>query len=255
MFSIFKYIVFFFKAKHVKSLKTFDEKLFVVFERSKKIYISKIEDKRHELRNNKQKISVSDLGVGSKRQKGSIRRISNIAKTSLTTRKIANLFYSIIHHNRSNNILEFGTSLGITAAYFCVANSNAVVISIEGSKAIINEAKKIKSDLNLKNLQLINSNFDFVLMNMLGNYESFDFVHIDGNHSYKATMKYFSHLLKIANENTIFAIADIYWSADMLKAWKEIIKQNKVRLNIDLYFVGLVFLTEKYEKRSMKIRL
>jgi hypothetical protein len=56
------------------------------------------------------------------------------------------------------------------------------------------------------------------------------------------------------NENAILIFDDIHWSNDMEKAWEKIKKSGKVKLTIDLFFVGLVFIDKKLSKENYIIR-
>jgi hypothetical protein len=51
----------------------------------------------------------------------------------------------------------------------------------------------------------------------------------------------FSISAKKAKNNTLIILDDIYWSKDMYRAWKEIQKNEKVTLTVDIHRMGLVF--------------
>ncbi|HXD92674.1 MAG TPA: class I SAM-dependent methyltransferase, partial [Bacteroidia bacterium] len=80
--------------------------------------------------------------------------------------------------------------------------------------------------------------------------KKFDLVYIDGNHTYKATIKYFNELLKSADENAVLIFDDIYWTPEMTIAWEEIKAHPAVTLSIDLYKVGLVFFRKENKQKE-----
>src|SRR5438128_108546 len=60
------------------------------------------------------KINVTDFGTGNRNR---TERICDIAKKSLKPKKFGELLFRIVNKFNSGNILELGTSLGITTLY------------------------------------------------------------------------------------------------------------------------------------------
>ena len=79
-------------------------------------------------------------------------------------------------------------------------------------------------------------------------------VFIDGNHSEKATIKYFDESIKYSDQKTILIFDDIHWSSGMEKAWSHIKKSQNTIVTVDLFFIGLVFLDQKLSKENFIIR-
>jgi predicted O-methyltransferase YrrM len=86
------------------------------------------------------------------------------------------------NHYRFNTILELGTSLGITTGYLALGNQQANVITMEGSVAIAEKALENFRDMNLKNVKLVQGNFDDTLSKVLTALERIDMAFVDGNH-------------------------------------------------------------------------
>src|SRR5690606_22891231 len=108
--------------------------------------------------------------------------------------------------------------------------------------------------LKLGNIQLIEGNLDETLSETLKKVEKVDFAFLDGNHRYEPTMRYFRQLLAKADENSVFVIDDIYWSAEMERAWKEIVAMPEVTVALDLFQIGIVFFRKSQEKEYFTIR-
>ncbi len=188
-------------------------------------------------------IQVVDQGAGSRKLKSPGRKISDIATTSLTNKKFGELLFRLVNYYQLNQILELGTSLGISALYLAKANPQAKLTTIEGSPAIAEKAQQIFSSFEAENIRLINLEFSKAL-DMLDNSPStFDLVYIDGNHQMQPTLDYFYRIKeKHASPSTIFIFDDIHWSSDMEAAWKTIQNDASVTATIDLFFKGLAFL-------------
>jgi len=215
-----------------------------------------IEKQRERLKSNKETIKVRDLG-GQKTKKpcnNDYRSISGIAKSSLKGRKHATLLHKIAHYFECDNILELGTSFGITTSYLSRARPQANINTLEGCPQIANEAINVFESLDLKNITLHVGNIDELLQPVLDKNKAPDLIFIDANHTYQATTKYFNILLKYKKENTILIIDDIHWSPGMEKAWNEICSCPEVTVTVDLFFMGVVFFKKGLSKENFIIR-
>lgn len=217
---------------------------------------AEIELQRSRLLKNETIITVEDFGAGSVKGLTKQRVLKQIAATSLKPKKYAQLLYRLVQYVQPKQILELGTSLGITTAYLAKAKPDAAVITMEGSPAIAEIAKRQFADLQLKNVKVVTGNFDETLASTLAASSiPFDFVFIDGNHRKEPTLHYFEQLLAKADHDTVFVFDDIHWSKEMEEAWEQIKQHPSVTLTIDLFFIGLVFLRkEQKEKEHFVIR-
>lgn len=214
-----------------------------------------IEDCRKMLMNDKTEITIQDFGAGSRIEKSSIRSVAAIASTSLKPKKYGQLLFRLVDYFSPKTILELGTSLGITSAYLATANSNAKLITMEGSTAIAAIAAANFEQLGIKSALIITGNFDDSLVKTLENIELINFAFLDGNHRYEPTIRYFEQVFQKSDENTVIILDDIHWSKEMETAWEEIKKHHAVTLTVDLFYVGLVFFRkEQKEKQHFVIR-
>lgn len=206
------------------------------------------------LLNETKELEVEDFGAGSKTFKGNTRKVSDIAGKGISTQKQSELFYRLVNYLKPETIIELGTSVGLNALYLAKANTLAQVYTIEGSKNLSEYAKQLSQRAAVTNVNYIIAKFDEYVPKLLNDLNSIDFVYIDGNHTYEATMRYFNLLLEKKNETSVFIFDDIYWSEGMTKAWKEI-KQNKdVTLSIDAFYFGMVFFRPEMKER-VELRL
>lgn len=215
----------------------------------------KIERMRNDLLRDESVINVEDFGAGSIVTKSNNRSIASIAKNAGKPKKYAQLLYRITQYYQPANILELGTSLGISTSYIASANKNASVLSLEGSDAIANRARKNINGLGLQNVEIITGNFDDTLLNALQKLNTVDMVFFDGNHRKEPTIRYFQSCLPNAKNDSFFIFDDIHWSNEMEEAWKEIKGHPDVTLSIDLFFIGIVFFRKELrEKQHFTIR-
>jgi predicted O-methyltransferase YrrM len=227
----------------------------VLNDRAKYPEYSKVEKLRQNLRQDHREIQVVDLGAGSVHGDGSIRKISSIARNAAKPAKFGQLLFRIIKHYKPDEVLELGTSLGITTAYLAMGNPATKVSSIEGSPAVADKARQNLQELSLKNVQVQTGAFDEVLPEVTKNLNGSALVFIDGNHSRQPTLNYFHTLVPHLGHGSILIFDDIHWSEGMEQAWEEICAHPSVMLTIDLFFIGIVFFRNEFQiKQHFTIR-
>lgn len=200
-------------------------------------------------------IEIEDFGAGSVVNKTNKRTISTIAKNSAKPKKYGQLLFRMVKAYEPKQLLELGTSLGITTSYLALGNTNTNLITMEGSNEVSEVAGKNFETLGLQNIAIQRGNFDHALPDVIKNQSSFDFVFIDGNHRQEPTERYFTELLARINNNTIMIFDDIHWSKEMEAAWGTIKNHPEVRCTIDLFFIGIVlFRKEFFAKEHFVIR-
>ena len=206
---------------------------------------SYLEKLRSHFLKDKNSIQVKDYGAGSYSLTNKQRRISDIAKASLTSPFYCRILFKIVNQYQPKTILELGTSLGLTTLYLAHANPKASVFTFEGCPNLSQLARDNFERMKTGNIELITGEFGETLPLFLQNTDSLDLAFIDGNHRKAPTLQYFEWCLAKSNENTIFVFDDIYWSDEMVQAWKEIKRHPATRLSIDLFYMGVVFLRKE----------
>lgn len=195
-------------------------------------------------------LTIKDYGAGSTISKSDQRKISSIARASLKPAKYSQLLFRIVNYYKCNNIVELGTSLGVTTAYLASANTNGSVVTMEGATEVAGIASKNFEQLGLNNIEVIEGNFDDTLNSTLQKTGTVDLAFIDGNHRKEPTLNYFYQLLEKATQTSIFIFDDIHWSTNMEEAWDEIRQHASVTLSIDLFFIGLIFFRSEQKKQQ-----
>jgi predicted O-methyltransferase YrrM len=215
----------------------------------------KVELLRSTLLNDDTLIQVEDYGAGSTIHKTNQRKISSIAKHAAKPKKYGQLLYRIARHYKPQTILELGSSLGISSAYLASGHPGSNLITMEGAPAIAEKAKKNFESLGLKNISIVEGNFDTQLSSVISPLSSIDLAFIDGNHRMEPTERYYGQLLPKMGNDSILVFDDIHWSAEMEQAWAAIKEHPSVRASIDLFLIGIVFFRREFrEKQHFSIR-
>ena len=250
---IFKFFKHWLSAKSKFSLHSpFIYKLYVdiIKQNTKSSEFFKIEKLRKKLLNNNNSIKVTDFGAGSKLAYSNERKIKDIALHYSKTQKQCKLLYRLINEYQPSTVLELGTSLGISTMYQAIAHHQSKLTTIEGCPNTATIAKRNFKNIGLENIKLIIGNFDDKLPEYLASISELDYAFIDGNHTKKATIDYFLQCLNKSHSNTILVFDDIHWSDEMEQAWEFIKKNKKVKITVDLFFLGLVFFRDDLSKQD-----
>lgn len=209
---------------------------------------------RGQLLKNNTVLQIKDFGAGSKTFKNNSRKIKNIVKHGISTPQQSELLFKLINFLNCKVVVELGTSVGLNTLYLSKSNKTSKVFTIEGSAELSSFAETLAKKNNCFNIKFINALFDQAFPTLFKELEFVDFLYIDGNHTFNATINYFNLALPHKTDNSVFVFDDIYWSEDMTKAWKEIKKNKQVTLSIDAFYFGLVFFKpEIKEKIELKL--
>jgi len=257
---LLKYLEYYFKASNGKGHGMHSPFVFEFITKilnDKTVYpaYEKVEALRSQLLNDNTVLEVEDFGAGSVIDKKSKRSISSITKNAAKPKKFGQLLFRMIKYYQPATILELGTSLGITTSYLSLARQEARLITIEGSKEIADIAKRNLGNLEIRNVEIIEGNFDNTLSSVIRGLSTVDFVFIDGNHRKEPTERYFKEILTKTNNDSVLVFDDIHWSSEMEAAWETIKKDATVTRSIDLFFIGIVFFRKEFkEKQDFAIR-
>ena len=213
----------------------------------------------------------SSYGVGARDE----RIIKDIAKGSLAKAKYAQMLFRLVNWlgasygvedgNRKAydlgfvglNIVELGTSLGVTTAYLAAVDSRNRVVSCEGCAAVANVAEENWDRLGLKNVEcyvgeLTDERLQMVVDGLQG---KVDVAFVDANHTYAATLRFFDVLASSVHEKSVIVVDDIRYDEEMARAWEEICSDERVTSTMDLGQMGLVFFDKRYWRRNYRMRL
>jgi predicted O-methyltransferase YrrM len=212
-----------------------------------------IEDQRHyyafddfkilrsQLSKNTTSIEILDFGAGSRKFNQSKRRIVDILNSSVSTEKQCQFLFRLSNYFRPKNILELGSSLGLSSIALALGNKSSNLITLEGSPEIAKIARDNFKLLNANNIELLEGPFSQNLETALQKLGTVDMAFIDGHHKKNPTIEYFEKILPFTHSESILIFDDIYWSEEMQVAWHTIKNHPSVSLSIDLFWCGIVF--------------
>ena len=253
----FQYMLYRLFAPHRKGFGVHSPFVFhlvsVVLRRNDDPNLSRISAWRKHLLKSDHYLQTSGEGAGSKVHSSNKRLVRQIVRKSSISHKYGSILYALAREYGPSGIIELGTGIGISTAYLALGGARGRVFSIEGDVSKLAFASDQMRDLGLKNVNLISGLFKEKLPEILENASHPILVFVDGDHSFDATMEYFTEIKKYAKPGTIIVFDDIRWSAGMEKAWTEIKKDAETTICIDLFFMGIVFYREGIPKQEFVI--
>ena len=116
------------------------------------LHTKQVENLRKQLLKDHTMLTVEDFGAGSVIDKTNQRTIASIAKNAAKPAKFGQLLYRMVKYYQPQNVLELGTSLGISTSYFSLAKPDAKLITMEGASSIAERARQNFDTLNLQNI-------------------------------------------------------------------------------------------------------
>lgn len=215
--------------------------------------VFRIEQIRRKNLSDKRTISVKDLGAGSSRKNMNRRKVSDIARFSSVPRKYGILLASMAEEFGMPAIIEFGTSLGISAIYLASGCPSSIVYTMEGCPETSAIAMENFSLSGFDNIRLLKGSFDELLPDVTDSIAP-GLVFIDGNHRKEPLLKYFRAVADISGPDTVIIIDDIHNSPEMEISWKEIKKHEKISITVDIFRMGIVFFREGMNHADYIIR-
>jgi predicted O-methyltransferase YrrM len=213
-----------------------------------------IENIRKRNISDRRSIQVMDLGSGSLKMKTSFRKVSDIARYSAVPEKYGILLSNLAAEFGKPAIVEFGTSLGISAMYMAAACPETPVYTLEGCPETAGIALENFSASGMRNIKLLTGAFDDLIPDLKKKGITPGLVFIDGNHRKESLLKYFRDMAEVSGEGTVIILDDIHTSNEMEEAWCEIKQHKEVSFTIDIFRMGLVFFREGMNHYDYVIR-
>ncbi|MFC2112270.1 O-methyltransferase [Bacteroidota bacterium] len=216
--------------------------------------LKRIEELRKSLLVKRNKVRVSDKGAGSRKIKGEERRSGDVVRHTAVGTKKGQLLGRIAVSLGFPLILELGTGTGFSSMYMGMACPFSKVLTCEGSQTIADLARGNIQQMEINNIEVHNDDFANWLPRILNQFSGEMLVFIDGDHRGEKMMEYCDMIINSGNNKKVIILDDIHWSTDMYQAWKKLIKKDKVSLSLELFNIGIIFLSYPVQQNNFIIR-
>lgn len=166
-------------------------------------------------------------------------KISQIAKSGISSFRDSLILKSLINYSESTNVLELGASVGLNAIVLA-KGADISITSVDIDTNLVEIARENAIGLDLEDsISFVNEDIDEFLNQTQKQEIKYDFVYVDANHTYDATIRYFNKLKTMINPTAIVVFDDINWSRSMHKAWRAIKADINKGLIIENFNMGI----------------
>jgi predicted O-methyltransferase YrrM len=197
------------------------------------------------------KTNIDKSGVS----KSVFRKVADITSSSVMSAKYGQLLFRIIDKYGPSEILEIGTSLGVTTSYLAMANPDTSVTTIEEADSFAKIVSTNFHKLGIRNVRLLEGNMNRQLSDWLAQRRNIDLALFNGTQDSRSVIRHYRAIRENIHEKTMLVFDTIHASAEMEKVWKEIQQDDAVTLSIDLFGIGLVFFRKEFRvKQRISIR-
>lgn len=216
--------------------------------------VKEIELVRREMLKTDESLTVTDLGSGSRKMRGSIRRISDIARISSVRRHYGRVLYSLAAMAGGRPVIELGTSIGIGTLYLAKAATSSTVYTMEGCEATAAVAERNFARSGCSNTRLLTGDITELLPSLLEQTGPPGVVFVDANHTGEALLQYFEVLISAVDEESVLVLDDIHLSRGMEKAWLKILGSDRITLSVDLLQMGILFFRSGVRRQDFVVK-
>jgi len=203
---------------------------------------------RKRLLQSNETISIRDIRSGKEKKAG----IAGIVQKKAISAKKGELLFRLANHLQSRNILQVGSSVGISTLYLTSYAPGLTCISIEAdtfsgiSQWVYQEAARTK-------INVLTGEYNQLFVNALQEGQKPDLIFFNGTDEQMNTLSLFITSIPYVEDRTVFVFDGIKKNKQMRTTWKEIIAHPEVTVSLDLFSLGIVFLNKKLHKRNYKV--
>ena len=180
--------------------------------------------------------------------------VSHITRNSLMSRHQALRLHYLVKFLKAGKILELGTSLGITTAFLAKASREAQVVTMEGCPELCEMAKRNLDILGIENVEILKGRFEDRLGEALLKLGKVDLLIIDGDHRKESVLSNMERARPYLHNDSVIVLDDIHLDKGMEEAWQALIGDPDVKVSIDLFFMGWLFLRKESSKEHFRLR-
>ncbi|MDR1719656.1 MAG: hypothetical protein LBR67_05980 [Dysgonamonadaceae bacterium] len=176
----------------------------------------------------------------------------SMLKAGSQSKRYGELLFRLVLFFRCKQVLQVGASLGMTTCYLAAADSGCRCFVIAQDADSLQLTQQLTAQLNLENVRIVAGDYFSELDRLRGNAAAFDLIFVN-----VADPELCNTILELCSNSTmkdrVIVIDGINRTRPMRECWKQIKKDPKVKISIDLYWLGLVIFREKIEKQHYNV--
>lgn len=256
-FRAISYLQYFVSAKSIQYIHSpflFELMRFVFNDSSKNFpkEFEVIEEQRKKMHKDSSLVNYEDFGAGGDVERKKTMSLQAISALAVKQSKYSRFLYRLIQYQKSTEVVELGTSLGITTAYLSLACNK--VHTVEADKNILSVAKNNWQQLFINNVHSYCFDLNDAWNKLSDHVNTIDFLFIDANHRKEAMIRYVLQALPYIHQRSVIVLDDIHWSEETKEAWEILKKRKEVSLSFDIFQMGVLFFDSNLSKQHFTLR-
>ena len=160
------------------------------------------------------------------------------------------LLFRLTNYFKSKNILQIGTTMGLSTLYLTSYATGLKCIALENVPEFATTARQAFAKEGRNPVDLRIGNYKDLLPQALNDINSLDFVFFNTLYEQHNNLWLFNECMKYAHNDTVFVFEGIKASRKMRELWEEICACPEVTVTLDLYSLGIVLFNKKLHKRD-----
>lgn len=152
----------------------------------------------------------------------------------MNNKKFNRLLFKIINYYQPKSILLVDETLGITASYMALANTESTVTSYHSHASTIKLPSETTTHLNIQNISFSSHE------NSLQHHQAWDLVFINPKNTTLLTEQ-LNKIIPQLHSQSILIVNNIHIYGELETIWYHLQTDTSVTLTIDLFQMGLVF--------------
>lgn len=158
------------------------------------------------------------------------------------------VIFKMVHKYKPKELLEIGTTLGISTLYLATPDARASLIGIGEELAIIPKTQHYFKELGTRNIALFKGSIEKRLAKILPSFSALDFIFV--NELDNTSLRYIKDCLAFTNHNSVIVINKPYQNKEGKDCWKKSILLPRVSISIDLYQLGILFFRSEQKEKA-----
>jgi len=156
------------------------------------------------------------------------------------------LLFRLVNEFKPRSIACYGPSFGLNLLYLALSDESIPVNFFQSDNYLQRICQETLKDAGVQNVKYGDNEY------LLDEFP--DFVFINFTFSTDETEKLINALLVSPDENAVLIIRGIHESERMETIWKDLIKNNKVRVSLDLFEIGITIFQKQLQKEDFILR-
>jgi predicted O-methyltransferase YrrM len=180
------------------------------------------------------------------------KEMADIVEREAICPKQGALLFRLANYFRPKNIVQIGSSVGLSTLYLTSYRQEVRCIALEKTSEHASIAHWVYEKGARTFVDLRIGDYQTVLPGILEEMKTVDFVFFNTCRE-ASNASLFDTCVKYAQADTIFVFEGIKKNRTMRKLWKTICRRPEVTVTLDLYSMGIVFFNKKLHKRNYTV--